>query len=342
MESGSLTDVKKKNVISLGVGLGLGILLILLWFRIVETEELLQRFRDLAWRPVLIALICYLCAYFIRSLRWYLLIGKAAGIGVLRVWGYSLTGNFVNYLIPIRLGELTKAWLLKRRNGLPMLKSLPTIFIDKSFDTLGIFLALILLPFLRIRFTGGMMVLMGLLALVFAVSLVTVLLAVKRKHSVIGMLQALFAWLPARLRSKLNSYIEMFVQGLNVFEHHWTLLLLAFLLTALGVLLDGLYFWLIFHAFGLSYSFAMVLFGYTLINLSYALPQPPAQLGSNEWMMIIIFSAGFGLTKADASAVMAFAHVLTAAVILSTGILSLSLNGSQILRKILKGEDLYE
>jgi len=50
-----------------------------------------------------------------------------------------------------------------------------------------------------------------------------------------------------------------------------------------------------------------VLFGYSLINLSYGLPQPPAQLGSNEWMMIVIFSLGFSLTKSAASAVMAFA-----------------------------------
>ncbi|HOH78221.1 MAG TPA: lysylphosphatidylglycerol synthase transmembrane domain-containing protein [Candidatus Cloacimonadota bacterium] len=334
--------MNRKQLISLGFGLILGILLILLWSRLVETEELLFRFRSVLIRPVLIALACYMLAYFIRSLRWYLLIGKSARVGMFRVWSYSLTGNFVNYLIPIRLGEITKAWLLKERNQLPMPRSLSTIFIDKSFDTVGIFLALVLLPFLRVRFTGGMVILLGVLALIFAVSLVLLLLAVKRKHNVIAVLQALFKWLPFRLRSKLNGYIELFVQGLNIFDHHWSRLLVALGLTILGVLLDGLYFWLIFSAFGLSYSFAMVLFGYTLINLSYALPQPPAQLGSNEWMMIIIFSAGFGLTKADASAVMAFAHLLTAAVILISGVLSLSLNGSQIMRKIFKGEDLYE
>jgi len=334
--------MKKKHLFSLIFGLGFGILLILLWFRVVEIEELLLRFRNIAITPVILSLACYLLAYFIRSLRWYLLIGKSASVGVLRIWSYSLSGNFVNYLIPIRLGEITKAWLLKRRNGLPMLTSLPTIFIDKSFDTIGIFLALMLLPFLRIKFTGGMLVLLGLLAIVFAVSLLILLLAVKRKHSVIAGLRGLFKWLPGRIRAKLDGYIELFIQGLNLYEHHWSRLLIALGLTILGVILDGLYFWLIFAAFGLSYSFAMVLFGYTLINLSYALPQPPAQLGSNEWMMIIIFSAGFGLTKADASAVMAFAHLLTAAVIMITGIVSLSLNGGQILRRIFKGEDLYE
>jgi uncharacterized protein (TIRG00374 family) len=112
--------------------------------------------------------------------------------------------------------------------------------------------------------------------------------------------------------------------------------------TILGVILDGLYFWLIFRAFEMVYPFAMVLFGYTLINLSYALPQPPAQLGSNQWMMIIIFSLGFGLTKASASAVMALAHVLTAVLITISGGIALSITGSQILKKIFTGENLYD
>ncbi len=90
----------------------------------------------------------------------------------------------------------------------------------------------------------------------------------------------------------------MFISELNLFEHHPLKLVLALFLTAGGeVLLDGIYFYLLFRAFGILYPFTLVfLFGYTLINLSYAIPQPPAQLGSNEWMMIIIFSIGFGLT----------------------------------------------
>jgi len=81
-----------------------------------------------------------------------------------------------------------------------------------------------------------------------------------------------------------------------------------------------------------------VLFGYTLINLSYALPQPPAQLGSNEWMMIIIFSAGFALTKDSASAIMAFAHVLTAVLIGITGLIAILGSGGQALKVMIHGD----
>lgn len=334
--------MKKKNLLSLGLGLLIGTLLILLWFQIVDFDELILRFKEVALTPIIISLLIYLLAYFIRSWRWYLLMKPNEGLGLWRVWSISLSGNFINYLIPIRLGELVKAWLVKKHSGTPIAKNLPLIFIDKSFDTIGIFLALALVPFLKIKFTGPVLILMALLLLFFALSLIILLFSVKYKDKAVRLLQFLFSWLPPRIRTGLNRQIGLFIEGLNIFEHQPLRLLWALMLTILGVMLDGLYFWLVFIAFGISYPFVMVLFGYTLINLSYALPQPPAQLGSNEWMMIIIFSAGFGLTKADASAVMAFAHILTALVILTAGITSLSISGGQILSKIFKGENLYE
>ncbi len=128
------------------------------------------------------------------------------------------------------------------------------------------------------------------------------------------------------------------MDGLNLFEHKPAKLVWAVILTMIGILLDGLYFYLIFEAFGIEFSFLMVLFGYTLINMSYALPQPPAQLGSNEWMMIIIFSLGFNLTKSSASAIMAFAHILTALLMGIVGAFAFAYAGFEVLKMIFKGE----
>lgn len=183
---------------------------------------------------------------------------------------------------------------------------------------------------------------MGGLALVFVLSVGLVLLAMFNQQKVIQVLRKLFFWLPKRFHAKRDEFIRLFIGGMDLFRSQPLKLLGALGFTILGVILDGLYFWLIFRAFGMVYPFAMVLFGYTLINLSYALPQPPAQLGSNQWMMIIIFSLGFGLTKESASAVMALAHVLTAVLITLSGGIALSITGSQILKKIFTGENLYD
>jgi len=334
--------LSRKRLIFLIAGLILGLLLIRLWLRSINVDEVLLSIRNVRPDLVVWAALAYLSAYFIRSWRWNLLLRTQARIPLGRSFLYSMGGNWVNYLIPIRAGEVAKAWFVKRNHGTPMLNVLPSIFIDKTFDTLGIIFVLLMVPLLRIRTTTGLTVLLILLGFVFAASLGILLLSVWHKEGVVRFLQFFFTWLPQKWREIVFRYIAVFIQGLNVFEQHWTRLLYAVLLTAIGVGLDGLYFYLLFLAFGVSFPFVTVLFGYTLINLSYALPQPPAQLGSNEWMMIIIFSVGFALTKDRASAIMAFAHVLTAILIGVIGFASIAVSGRQVLKAIIRGDKIYE
>ncbi|OQB91815.1 MAG: hypothetical protein BWX83_00408 [Candidatus Cloacimonetes bacterium ADurb.Bin117] len=334
--------MSRKRIAFLIAGFLLGLALIWLWLRSIDTSAVLDSIRRVKPDLVAFAAIAYLSAYFIRSWRWNLLLRSQTAISLGRTFLYSMGGNWVNYLIPIRAGELVKAWFVKRNHGLPLLNVLPSIFIDKTFDTLGILFVLVMVPLLRIRVSAGLTVLLVLLGLVFLVSLGILLLAVWRKDGVVRFLQTFFAWLPRRWREKIFGYIDVFIRGLNVFEQHWSRLVVAVLLTALGVGLDGLYFHLLFRAFGVEFPFVYVLFGYTLINLSYALPQPPAQLGSNEWMMIIIFSVGFALTKDSASAIMAFAHVLTAILIGVIGFAAIAASGSQVLKAIIRGDKIYE
>ncbi len=334
--------MSRKRLIFLLAGFLLGLALVFLWLRSIDVNAVLANIRRVKPNLVAFAAISYLSAYFIRSWRWNLLLKKQASISLGRTFLYSMGGNWVNYLIPIRAGEVVKAWFVKRNHGVPLLNVLPSIFIDKTFDTLGILFVLVMVPLLRIRVSAGLMALLVLLGLVFLVSLGVLLLAVWRKNGVVKFLRVFFAWLPQRWRDKIFGYIDVFIRGLNVFEQHWTRLLVAVLLTAIGVGLDGLYFHLLFRAFGVDFPFVYVLFGYTLINLSYALPQPPAQLGSNEWMMIIIFSVGFALTKDSASAIMAFAHVLTAILIGVIGFAAIAASGRQVLKAIIRGDKIYE
>ncbi|MDP2173728.1 MAG: lysylphosphatidylglycerol synthase transmembrane domain-containing protein [Candidatus Cloacimonadaceae bacterium] len=332
----------RKRLYSIIFGSLIGIGLLVMWFHYIDPAELLASIKQVRINYVIIAALIYLSAYFVRSVRWNIILRNQCRVSLIRTWLYSMGGNFVNYMIPIRLGEVVKAWFVKRNHDIGMIKVLPSIFIDKSFDTIAIFFILILIPFVSVKVSTAMTVLLLLLGLVFLVSLGIILFAARRKSGVVNLLQKLFSWLPIKIRAKANQYIELFIQGLNIFEHHWLNLVIAILLTALGVMLDGLYFFLIFKAFNISYPFALVLFGYTLINLSYALPQPPAQLGSNEWMMIIIFSIGFGLTTADASVIMAFAHVLTALLMSGVGLFAIGLSGHQILKAVFKGDKIYE
>ncbi|MCK9309504.1 MAG: lysylphosphatidylglycerol synthase transmembrane domain-containing protein [Candidatus Cloacimonetes bacterium] len=335
--------MSRKQIISLVSGLAIGIVLLLAWLHFNPMQGFWFHFASLKYQWVILASLAYLSAYFIRAWRWNMLLpfnspetGKKPGL--FRTYLYAMGGNFINYLIPLRAGDVVRAWFIKRNHNIPLLKALPSVIIDKAFDTIAILFIIILLPFLAIQVSKAMVILLSLLALVFIVTLLLLLSAAWQKDFVIRVLNKLFWFLPSRLKTRVHAAIVLFVNELNVFEHHPLHLLFATLLTAVGLALDGAYFYLLFVAFGIPFSFPLALFGYTLINLSYALPQPPAQLGSNEWMMIIVFSIGFGLTKSAASAIMAFAHILTFSLMSFWGIIAFAISGKEVVLKIFKGE----
>lgn len=330
--------MNKQNQLIILLGSILGIGLVALWLSYVPLEEVKGYFLRLDLRYVVYASIFYLSAYFVRSFRWNLILRQSIRLRVSETWLYAMGGNLLNYLIPIRAGELVKSWFIKRNHNLPISSTLPSVFIDKSFDTLGILSILILIPFLSIEINPALGVLLILLSLVFILSAGILILAAWRKELVLKVLAVFARFSPKRFRSRLTTLMARFVEGLNIFEHKPLMLISALLLTVLGILLDGLYFFMLFQAFNIELGFIMVLFGYTLINLSYALPQPPAQLGSNEWMMIIIFSLGFSLTKSSASAIMAFAHILTAILMVCFGSVAFAISGYEVIKMIFKGE----
>jgi uncharacterized protein (TIRG00374 family) len=256
---------------------------------------------------------------------------------------YAMAGNFLNYMIPIRAGEIAKSYFLKKSDDIPYTKSFPSIFVDKIFDTLGIFLVLLLIPFLKLQLSLPVLILMGLLLLVFLAGFFILLLAARAHGKVTSFVQKLFFWLPAKWKGKVNHLISLVIEGTGLFHNHTSLLMPVTGLTGLGIFLDALYFYCIFLAFNVHINFFIVMFGYTLINLSYILPQPPAQLGSNEWMMVIIFAVGFGMIRAQVAAIMAFAHILTALIMTVFGVASLSYAGIHNINFLTtRGEELHD
>jgi uncharacterized protein (TIRG00374 family) len=109
----------------------------------------------------------------------------------------------------------------------------------------------------------------------------------------------------------------------------------VYFLTLLAVLSEAIYIYALFRSFGAEVSYLKILFGYTLMNLTYILPTPPAQIGSNQFMWVLIFSFALGVNENLTSAAVTFSHLLTSICIFAVGIISLvalKINLSQLLQ----------
>jgi hypothetical protein len=72
---------------------------------------------------------------------------------------------------------------------------------------------------------------------------------------------------------------------------------------------------------------AVVLYGYTFFNLAFILPTPPGQVGSNEFIGLLIFSGLFGVDRSGVGAMFLFSHPWTAMLMTVSGLICLSAMG---------------
>jgi len=268
------------------------------------------------------ALAVYLSAYVLRSLRWRLILRPVQSVRFSESFFMLMAGYFVNYVIPVRAGEVAKAFFLKRLRGVPVATSLPTIYVDKLFELLSIALVLALLPALSLRLQGYVATLVVSVLVVFLLAVALLLFALVNGRGTVRALSSATAWLAPAARDRLARWFTLLVEGMGVARASARSLWALVALTAAAVLLDAVYFWLMFRAFSIEIAFPQVLFGYTLLSVSYILPTPPAQIGHNEFLMGVIFADGLGVDRTSAAALMLLAHALTGALITGVGLWS--------------------
>ncbi len=310
-----------RNVkIALAVVAGIVLLAIVLYGVDVGRVRQLIAGVDPGW--LALAAVLYVSAYVVRSLRWRLVLRPVQKVKISESFFMLMAGYFLNYIIPIRAGEIAKSFFLKRLRGVPIATSLPTIFVDKLLELLSIVLVVLLIPVLSIDLNGYVATLVYTVLAVFALALFLLVMAIRSEAATTRFLSATVSWLPARVADRFKSWISLFVSGMGVARANARALGPLVGYTLLAVVIDAIYFSCVFRAFAMDVPFAQVLFGYTLISLSYILPTPPAQIGHNEAVMVVIFAIGFGYGLDEVTAVMILAHIMTGLIVTGLGLWS--------------------
>lgn len=309
------------------VGLCIGGVLIATFLQLVNISAVSARLSHLELAPALLCGVAFLAAYFVRAMRWRCLL-KPCRVSVGRAAGIYQIATFLNWMLPVRGGELAKSLLLRRLNAIPMSQSLATVSMDKAMDLLPVLALLALLPVVRPNLSRPLWLLLLFALAAVAVGVLVLALAAWRRERALTLITRPLAAVPGReLRERVEPLVARFLDTLVALVRRPRLMLVAVAFTALAVSLDALFCLLAFRAVGVSASPSTALYGYTLFNLAFILPTPPGQVGSNELMGLMIFSGGFGLSRSGVGAMFLFSHPWTAMLMTASGLACLSLMG---------------
>jgi len=272
--------------------------------------------------------VAFLLAWSIRGVRWKLFLNPVGKVSTLKAIQLYQVGVFLNFLLPIRGGEVAKCFMLKRSTDIAVSKSLPTVAMDKAMDLMPALFIMVLVPLLGIHmniklwlvlvFVGGI-----LLSLFFFV-----VLAAWKRDAAIGLLQKLTGLLPQAIASKIEGFTTSFVDSLLMSARQPRIFIPAMLLTCLAVIFDGLFAMLAFWTIGFfRISFGTAIFGYAVYNMFYILPTPPGQIGTNEFVGFLVFHELLSLPKDQVAAMFVFSHPWAAVLMCAAGFASLGALG---------------
>ncbi len=325
----SVANARKWNkpvVYRTAIGLVAAAILLFIFSKAISLGSVLQRLEHLNLGYAALCGVVFLSAYAVRALRWryFLTPHKVSVRDVILIYMVSI---FVNWLLPVRGGEIVKAFLLRKQAGIPVSEGLPTVAVDKLMDLLPSLVLLIILPFMPFHLGSALWGLLLFVALVFLLSVIFLVVAVRKRSLALSLLYRGFALTPNGFRKRVEPFVESFVDALLRLAAKPRLLPIATAYTVVAISLDALFAWLAFLAIGTRVPFAVVLFGYTLYNLAYILPTPPGQIGSNEVIGLLVFTGIFGVSRVSVAAMFVFSHPWTALLMIVAGLASLSALG---------------
>lgn len=309
------------------LGLGVGAVMIVAFLRLVNVSAVFARLEHLSIGFALLCGVAFLGAYFVRAMRWRCLL-RPDEVSVARAAAIYQVATFLNWLLPVRGGELAKSLLLRRTDGIPVSRSLATVTMDKTMDLLPAVVLIALLPFVGLHLGRALwLLLLTALAVIVLAGLALALALWRRDLALAGLTRPLTRLLPRTGRQRIEPFIVSFVDTLLALVRQPRLMAVAATYTAVAVSLDALFCWLAFKAVGATISVPVALYGYTFFNLAFILPTPPGQVGSNELIGLSIFSGLFGVDRTGVGAMFLFSHPWAAILMTISGLLCLSLMG---------------
>lgn len=231
-------------------------------------------------------------------------------------------GYFVNTLLPFRLGEISRAFLLMP-SGLPFWEGLPTIVLERMIDVLfALVLLFIGLPY-ALNFqgntgyiyllTGG--VVLGLAVLAF--------LVYKRKE--------ILRWLEntrlinAKIRTRLIDFIRQILSSMLVMTHPLRILQ-VFLGMALSWGIALALQFLLLKSFIPEARLVWAVFALGAVAVGVSVPSSPGNIGLFEASITLALSA-FGVDQSLAFTYALTSHVLSLAITTSLGAFGLVREG---------------
>jgi uncharacterized protein (TIRG00374 family) len=320
-------------------------LVCLVWvFYDVDVRAVLGHAREISWRWVALAVLCDVLSYVSQGARWSLLLRPVGRVSNLRATQAVYAGLFTNEVLPLKAGEVVRAYLMARWTQSSLPKILPSVVAERVFDGIWLVAAITLAAFF-VPLPHDLVEAGHLIGIVIIVAAGIFGYLIARRS---GRYQSESAEpadaetngaederMTSARRPKWKSWRRVaqtassFITELNAIEASGVTCA-AFFLSLLLLVLQALSFWLVMVAYGMRLSFLAGATVFVIIHLSTALPNAPGNVGSYQFFTVVGLTL-FGIDKSYAAGFSIVVFILLTIPLLLIGFVALSRSGLTLL-----------
>jgi uncharacterized protein (TIRG00374 family) len=286
------------------LGVAISVILIFLLFRGVDYQRLWEASSNAnlyLWIPAF--LIQYILML-IRAMRWQYLMKPMKEIGIGSLFSATTIGFMANNLLPARMGEIIRAYVIGEREGISVASSFATIVVERIFDIITVLLLTMAL-FLFFTLPSGVLEIKetvrggayGLL-IVITMAVLFLYILVRHRGKGVSIAKSFLKPFPERVQEQSVLFLDSLASGLEVVKGRRSLAMVS-LYSILNWAVSALPIYIITISFGFWPPFSSALLILVLLAFAVSVPSSPGYVGPFHYAVYL--GLGFyGIGKEEA------------------------------------------
>lgn len=266
------------------LGIGISVILLFFLFRGVDYNKLWEASSHAnlyLWIPAFF--IQYLLL-FIRALRWQFLMAPIKKIGIYSLFSATTIGFMANNVLPARMGEFVRAYVIGEKEGISKTSSFATIVVERLFDGLSVlFIAIVVFLFMELpkdveTMRGTIKAAAYGVAAIYMLVVIFFYMIMMHKEKAFNIVRRLLRPFPDRLKEEAILLLGSFATGLDILREKKSLVMIS-AYSLLMWFLSALPVYLITVSFGPHPPFTSALLILVMLAFAVALPSSPGFIG---------------------------------------------------------------
>lgn len=296
------------------IGMGVSVFFLALLLRSMDGRKLLAAFREMDWRFIVPAVAATMFSYYLRAYRWKLLLAGEKKVSLGNCFSAMIIGYMANNLLPARIGEIIRVYLLGEREAIDKGTVLASLVLDRLLDFLSV-LCILLITLFTLRFPGNeedvraALVTGGYFTFAAFLGLVAFMVLLKRYTSLtVHLAGKLLKPFPSRVSARVIPLLGSFIGGLRLplrLRGIAALVLVSAIVWAFAI-------WpidLALRSFGIALPPAVSMFIMIPLVIAVMVPASPGYIGTYHYACLMALTV-FGVTDEKALSVALVIHAV--------------------------------